>query len=121
MGRKAMWAILATSLSVVGCSSGPASEDNSLSVFAQRVQRQLDVATDPTAVQRNELRTEQLVSMVDDLRQRRSDLSAKLRSGTDVDQTRARIEIVRIDRHLELVDRLLMRYEQNASIVAAGD
>jgi outer membrane murein-binding lipoprotein Lpp len=119
MARFAVVAPLLAGVCLIGCASKSASEERSLSVFAQRVQRQLEVATDPTAVKRNEISTRDLEACVQRLRHRQEQLRASVaadRPGADL--TGERIELLRIERQLQMIDRLLMRYEQNASFAS---
>jgi hypothetical protein len=120
--RIAIAASALATFGLLGCGSSgslKSSEERSLSVFAQRVQRQLDRATDPAAVKQNQVSTEELVHCVDELRRRKSSLHAKIEQSPDV-ATRERIELVRVERQLQMIDRLLIRYEQNAPALASG-
>ena len=108
---------------LIGCSaSSHPSEERSLSLFAQRIQRQLEVATDPSAVRRNEVSTRDLESCVNRLQRRQTELRAEVASSDapGEETTRKRIELVRIDRQLQMIDRLLTRYEQNAPVASTA-
>ncbi len=131
MGPRHFISCLFTGVFFIGCckdkpsGSSSLAEDKAFSTFALKVQRQLERATDPTAVNDNSLNAEQLsrsVGMLQQQRQLHQEHIARADHAfaSNADLVTERIALIRIDRQLELVDRLLKRYEDNAPAVADG-